>query len=381
MIFVSDEQVATGFPEKFKLKESPHNTREFKNHTDSLFFIGYETFILRNEMKFIINFLQKSVTNRIVILYDFTIDANLLSILIHKLICDKKIKPQQFVIMLSSQYDKKQLINEFKKNQIEIPVYCYNAYFDIVYETHLAHLNKVFFNKKFSLFARRYDDDRFKLLLELVDKNLIKEFVFTFTNCHAEIREYPYTLIEKEDLYKKAVEFNYHGQNINDWINGLPYCVDLENFENPFYSGVYDLYKQSYINIILESNLHYQRGIDNQPIGLILTEKTYKAIFMKKPFLFYGRSLGLTVLRNEGFKTFEPYINPSYDDLGLETDDKVKLISDEVFKIVNMNDSEFRNLIDNLNEIAEFNYSHATNLAKQNKKELEDLLSYLNLNK
>lgn len=91
---------------------------------------------------------------------------------------------------------------------------------------------------------------------------------------------------------------------------------DLEITDYPFYEN-------SYFSVVTET-LYYphhavasQNYIGHVPafIGLFLTEKTYKPIAMKHPFILLAPQHSLRMLRERGYKTFSPYIDESYDEI------------------------------------------------------------------
>ena len=87
------------------------------------------------------------------------------------------------------------------------------------------------------------------------------------------------------------------------------------------------------------------------------TEKTYYPIFLGKPFLMVGSYGMLSSLRKQGYKTFEPYIDESYD---LEKDDAVRLLKivnevERLAKLRKENPQEFYQNYNFILEIANFN--------------------------
>jgi len=88
------------------------------------------------------------------------------------------------------------------------------------------------------------------------------------------------------------------------------------------------------------------------------TEKTYKCFWMKHPFILAGNYETLKLLRQDGFKTFHPYINESYDDIK-DRNERISEIIKQVKILCNKSDQEWKQFMCNINQTLEFNYKHA----------------------
>jgi hypothetical protein len=72
---------------------------------------------------------------------------------------------------------------------------------------------------------------------------------------------------------------------------------------------------------------------------LFFSEKTYWAMFMKKPFLLFGSYKSLQGLKRLGFKTFDPYIDESYDNIS-NTVDRLKAIMLELMRLKELREND-----------------------------------------
>ena len=88
------------------------------------------------------------------------------------------------------------------------------------------------------------------------------------------------------------------------------------------------------------------------------TEKTYKCFWMKHPFILAGNYQTLKLLRQDGFKTFHPYIDESYDDIK-DRNERISEIIKQVKILCNKSDQEWKQFMCNINQTLEFNYKHA----------------------
>jgi hypothetical protein len=119
----------------------------------------------------------------------------------------------------------------------------------------------------------------------------------------------------------------------HDESDGLPWSTDLETTDHVFFEN-------SYFSVITETLYYPHHAVPNQNyighvpafIGLFLTEKTYKPIAMKHPFILLAPQHSLRMLRERGYKTFSPFIDESYDEI--ENDDlRLKAVVEEVKRL------------------------------------------------
>lgn len=92
----------------------------------------------------------------------------------------------------------------------------------------------------------------------------------------------------------------------------------LENFNN-------EITLNSWVSIISEASFS-----DNDNT-CFLSEKTFKAIASNQPFIIFGNKNSLYYLRELGYKTFDPYINETYDNLS--TWDRIEAIIKEINRL------------------------------------------------
>jgi len=99
-----------------------------------------------------------------------------------------------------------------------------------------------------------------------------------------------------------------------------------------------------------------------------LTEKTYKTIVHKHPFILMSVPKSLEYFREKGYKTFHPYIDESYD---LEMDDqkRIQMILFETKRLCKLSQQELETLLIQTKEICDYNYE-----LLMNKKSFSTLL-------
>ena len=111
----------------------------------------------------------------------------------------------------------------------------------------------------------------------------------------------------------------------------------------------YQLYLDTYFSLVSET-VYYSGS------GIMLTEKTFKPIALKHPFIIIGGARSLAALRGLGYKTFSPIINEEYD---TELDDikRMQMILDETERLCYLSDTELSEFLTAAREICEFNYA------------------------
>lgn len=124
------------------------------------------------------------------------------------------------------------------------------------------------------------------------------------------------------------------------------------------------LYEESFISLVAES-VFYQ--LNEFKTGY-LSEKIWKPIGHCHPFILIGPSKSLQYLREIGFKTFDPYIDESYD---IIENDEERL--EKIFELVNNFSQktldEKYEFLKNVKDIVEFNQKHFLNFADENEKQ------------
>jgi hypothetical protein len=91
-----------------------------------------------------------------------------------------------------------------------------------------------------------------------------------------------------------------------------------------------------------------------------LSEKIWKAIANRHPFILVANYKTLDYLHKEGFKTFHPLIDESYDKEKHPYKRIMKVI-EEVKKLCSMNQLEINEFLSNIDDIIEYNYDKLIN--------------------
>lgn len=219
--------------------------------------------------------------------------------------------------------------------------------------------------KIFSVLSRNYRKWRLRFYCELLQRNLLdKNFTYSFFNI------WPYCSPPKVYTYDQMVDdlklLNYDitdSPQIVSWLQNCPHELSQSNeVANKWSNVTYEAILSSFIHVIIET--HYDQleftsspnGYDPQFSTSSITEKTYKAIACQRPFIALATPYWLRDLKKLGFKTFNPYIDETYDTL---EDNQLRLnsIVDEIQRISQLSKNEFVEMIDGCNKVALENYN------------------------
>lgn len=115
------------------------------------------------------------------------------------------------------------------------------------------------------------------------------------------------------------------------------------------------LYAETLVSICSETNF-----FPEFETGRFLSEKTWKPMAYRHPFIVVTVPRTLELLRSMGYKTFHPIIDETYD---TEEDPvrRLKLIVNEIERISNLSDEEVNHFISNIASITEHNYNRLMN--------------------
>ena len=140
----------------------------------------------------------------------------------------------------------------------------------------------------------------------------------------------------------------------------LPYELDthhLSQSEKTSFGATNNMkqwYSDTYVNLVTET--FFGRNV-------FLSEKVFKPLSNLQPFIVLGDYATLAELKRLGFKTFEPFIDESYD---LELDPKVRMakIEKEIEKLNNKSIEEIHNWYYSIKDILLHNQKHMYSFEK-----------------
>ena len=110
-------------------------------------------------------------------------------------------------------------------------------------------------------------------------------------------------------------------------------------------------YENTYFSVVSETNFFKDIGE-----GLFVSEKIFRPILKKHPFILLSRPYTLNMMRNIGYKTFGSIINEDYDK---EENDckRMEIIVDEIKRLCNLSETELYEFLTEAKKITEYNYN------------------------
>jgi hypothetical protein len=122
-------------------------------------------------------------------------------------------------------------------------------------------------------------------------------------------------------------------------------------------------FKRTFISVVTETL------VDNGT--LFFSEKIWKPIMVGHPFMVYGNKDSLKYLKSLGFKTFDKWIDESYDNEP-DRDKRCELIVNELEKFSLKSLDELKKLREEMFEVCNFNYNHFKSYYFENYGEIDE---------
>lgn len=189
-------------------------------------------------------------------------------------------------------------------------------------------------------------------------------------------------LMDNNILDKGYNSFDLQDQNIPDILCGLHYDADpfekqrvIDNFkqledrlplvlnrtpdrDNPVEVDADDIryFTQSYFSVVNETIFYRANTGDSYYDGVFFSEKIYKPLSYKHPFILVGVPGSLQRLREIGYKTFDGIFDETYDHVD-DDDTRMKLIIREITRLCNMTDKQWLVAQEKLQPIIEHNFN------------------------
>jgi len=235
------------------------------------------------------------------------------------------------------------------------------------------HTNAVLKNKKFLCWNRNPRPHRLALFSQILQKDLLKYSYYSFYGFGANIIDEVNSdlLSEVEPIRHKDIAATILDSGLLPLklVSNLTESLGcLQRFDIPLINDVY-------FTVVTETNF-YKDIKPNTNCSLdsfFFTEKIFKAIASKRPFVIVTRPYSLHILNQLGYKTFHPWINETYDSID---DDYARMdfITDEIDRLCRLSDHDWILFQEATFHIAIHNYNLLAN-SKVITKNLQDILS------
>lgn len=129
-----------------------------------------------------------------------------------------------------------------------------------------------------------------------------------------------------------------------------PLIADTE-FPEGYMSAAtdFDFQRRGFWHVVAETVFYYKK--------LHLTEKIFKPIIARRPFLLVAAPGNLAYLRSYGFKTFSKWVDESYDD-EQDDDKRIQMVVAQLKKLCALNKDELYEMQQEMDEILDYNFEH-----------------------
>lgn len=374
---ISDIAVPGSAPDVFSM--IPHYFYEFNNDPDvlviyagpvpgpdNLNFVYSPIHLLRN-------YLLKHVTPKTKICFDNLFEGTVSFELdtIYRSLVGTPIKPSQ-IYYFSCALDSEKSLDEYIKlrpSAQRINMYSCNAW-----EYNLVKASKEFTNnyeikvkeKLFLCFNRVLREHRLAMFALVASRKLLDNSFYSFF-VDLYYAENVDGKLKKLSTYLSKQTYSEIVTSYNDNKHLLPLKLNIEPNENQNTIKADDLrlFSESYLSLVSETfffpQVHHRGMIDFTSI--FFSEKIYKPILMKHPFILAGRPNSLKYLGKLGYKTFAPFVDETYDTI-LDDEARLLAIVDELERLNKFTDDQWIEWQAGVAPILEHNYLIMTNRKK-----------------
>lgn len=234
---------------------------------------------------------------------------------------------------------------EIKMNMEYIPWYLYDS-------RHNRSLPYVSGKRKkhFLCMNRRMHQHRTMLLMRVYKENLLDNFYYSFPNVHPATNE---TFLFRTTKFHLNMlrDFSITEKDVMAVSSMLPLRLDITNWEPyplPIKTNQLDrYYTNSLFSIVTETYF-------NSKI-IHLTEKTFKPIINRHPFIMIASSGTLGKIKEFGFKTFDSIIDESYDNI-IDDNERFEKIFNLIEEIATWNQKKRVKVSNQIKDIVDYNY-------------------------
>lgn len=170
------------------------------------------------------------------------------------------------------------------------------------------------------------------------------------------------SLLDQHNLFKDGYAYVDNPDSISEFFENTKIQMmpetKLQEHSVPVLENVDDLLKgplvfsqvmkHTFFNLVVEA--YYSDYMINYPF---VTEKIWRNLVYRKPFICVGQKDTLKQLHHWGYKTFHPWIDEQYDNL--DDDNRIFAIFDQVKKLCSMSDTELTSMCNELEHIHDHN--------------------------
>lgn len=178
------------------------------------------------------------------------------------------------------------------------------------------------------------------------------------------VQPVPFTRINDKWLLKQ--------QKFIDSVNDFPHDSIFKNFIDNYklFSVEHELYQQAFLQVVTETAYNYP--------NVFISEKIFKPIVNKRPFVVVGTTGSLNHLHDLGFKTFGDYWSEDYD-LISDPEERLSAIIEIIDWVCSKSIDEIKNLCIDMSDVLNYNFNFYVNEFRKQELEKAEQACILNL--
>jgi hypothetical protein len=277
-----------------------------------------------------------------------------------QLIVDRKINPSQVFIIVADELHKSFLITNLVARGIEgVNVEIYNF---LISNVSTGSYNVPTINK-FSVLSRHYRSARLQLYCRLLGANVLNQFLYSFYN----VDPYGHKVFDVDQMITDLTTANIPiTDNLLEWLYKVPHSIGVgDNASNKWADITYKTIASTDFHVAIETFFdpflsHFEGKYKKGYAPNFITEKLYKPVACKKPFIVFGPQYMLEDMRALGYKTFNDFIDESYD-VEESPEKRINMIVNEVQRIAALPIDQYQNIVNSMQAICNYNYDVLVN--------------------
>lgn len=302
------------------------------------------------------------------------------------------ICPSNYVFVVKDMAFKNFLENVFKKNSIS-PLPKITILDQLKLNVLFPESKPEKITHKFSGLSRCWQPWRGFIFSKLFEKNCLKDFIFSFHN----MNPYMNKVFDYYDMLSDmGSEWSPDGSGF-EFLRQVPVELDKGGLKPKYSNITYDAIQSADFHLLIESHFVQNESIyelvhprlpniKEMPMEEIapafFTEKTYKSIVCKKPFIACSTPHFIKEFKKLGYRSFAPWIDESYDAIE-DHRERAIAITEEVNRIINLSETEYKKIVKGCQEICEHNLNLLVEenftVSQQYYKDFPQLLPHLRM--
>ena len=211
------------------------------------------------------------------------------------------------------------------------------------------------YKKDYISFNRIINDDRsyrIYFISQLKAQGILDQGLVSFNVADDASNGWKDQLADRQCKLSQAARqhIRYHLKDVDRLVIDQPKCPAHSSSDIPRTNSDLDL--DCFWHIVTETVFYYDK--------LHLTEKIFKPIVSKQPFMLLAAPGNLAYLKSYGFKTFDSVLDESYDTI-MDHDLRTEAVVAQLHWYCNLTPEEKQDVIFKLVPIIEFNFHHFYN--------------------